>query len=229
MSNQSSLADLVQEYKEDTFNEYEKAECEERIYLQATREKVRQPGEDRFVFFKRFLGVSKYDTCNRQALFSRGDRVKPLWDRVLRDYLPVTSAVTLARQAQTIAYTEHLEYEVALKRVLDEYDSKPSLSAMRNGKIVKKSAPHRKNSPPPKPVKVKRAAKLAPPASASSRPVRMAEARNSDRTRARLSAMASALAGAWPARAVRSRPPSWTPLRPISAPATGRAGRRPAG
>jgi len=169
MSSQSNLDNLVHEYKGNTLNEFEKAEYEERIYLQATLDKVRQAGEDRFVFLQRLLGANKYETINRQALFSRGDRVKPLWDRVLLQYMPVTSAVSLSRQAQTISYNEHITYEEALARVLTEYDSKPGLSALRSGKIVKRSAPNRKKSQAPKPVKAKKASKttLALPAPAA--------------------------------------------------------------
>jgi hypothetical protein len=142
MSNRS-LEDLVREYRSGTLNEREKAEYEQAIYTQATMEKAREPGEDRVAFLYRALGVPKYESVNRQALLTRGDNVDLLWERVMRDSLPVTSAVHFARQAQTICYNEHIAFPEALKRVLDEYDARPGVTALKSGKIVKKSAPNR--------------------------------------------------------------------------------------
>ena len=164
MPSQRSLEDLVREYKERTLNEREKAEYEEVIFQQATLEKVRTSGESRFDFFARYLGIPKYEAANRQALFSRGAQANPLWDHILNASMPVTTAVTLSRKASTISYNDRSTYEDALQKVLAEYDAKPSVSALRNGKIVKKSNPKRETKGRPlKAVRVKALAAPPPP------------------------------------------------------------------
>lgn len=141
MSSNDDVVSLVAEYKSKaaSLTELEKANFEERVSQAATLARTRKSGEDRNEFLTKILGVQRYDATNRQGLRGRGPKVDPLWERVQRDSMPVTTAVQLARKAESIAFNRHMDFSVALTEVLEEYDAKPGLMALPTGKFLKRA------------------------------------------------------------------------------------------
>lgn len=121
-----------------SLNEHQRALREAEVWDVATKERLRKSGENRGDWFAAHFGGHPNDYQERQTLLHAGLAVQPLWDRVLGESMPVTTALKMLRQCRRQAIEQGRSFDATLAEILAAYDRMP-LCSTSTGKMVRKN------------------------------------------------------------------------------------------
>lgn len=126
-------------------SEKEKAVFERRIWVLVKYLQLHKRRSQRRDWFFETFGGTKMEYSDRQSLLGKGDWADPLWDRIHHDRMPVRTANRLAVKVEKRVSnsTTPVEYNIALKEELREYDSAGYLT-YKGGKKFRRRNPKTK-------------------------------------------------------------------------------------
>lgn len=136
----ASLQELIDEYKSrhGELTEKDRAIFERRIW--SLVEDKKNHAKERL---GGILGVGNYEVNSRSSLLTTGDAGDILWDRVQGD-MSLRTAVNIATIAKRRMANDGISLNDAIVQALEEYDSRPIVQILGDGKVIRKGEPELK-------------------------------------------------------------------------------------